>query len=40
MAELLDPEKGLATRTARGGAAPQTVAAALADARRRLESIS
>lgn len=40
MAELLDPEKGLATRRAIGGAAPQTVAAALAGARRRLESIS
>lgn len=40
MAELLDPEKGLATRLAPGGAAPQTVAAALAEARRRLESIS
>jgi argininosuccinate lyase len=40
MAALLDPEKGLATRLAPGGAAPQTVAAALAEARRRLESIS
>ncbi len=40
MAELLHPEKGLATRLAPGGAAPQTVAAALAEARRRLESIS
>jgi argininosuccinate lyase len=40
MAELLDPEKGLATRLAPGGAAPQTVAAALDEARRRLESIS
>ncbi|MGQ9918654.1 MAG: argininosuccinate lyase [Bryobacteraceae bacterium] len=40
MAGLLDPEKGLATRRASGGAAPQTVEAALAEARRRLESIS
>ncbi len=40
MAGLLDPEKGLATRLAPGGAAPQTVAAALVEARRRLESIS
>ncbi len=40
MAELLDPEKGLSTRLAPGGAAPQTVAAALAEARRRLESIA
>lgn len=40
MAELLNPEKGLATRLAPGGAAPQTVAAALEEARRRLESIA
>jgi len=40
MAELLNPEKGLATRLAPGGAAPQTVAAALDEARRRLESIA
>ncbi len=40
MAELLNPEKGLSTRRAPGGAAPQTVEGALAEARRRLESIS
>lgn len=40
MAELLDPERGLATRRAPGGAAPQTVEGALAEARHRLESIS
>ncbi|MEJ5367286.1 MAG: argininosuccinate lyase [Bryobacteraceae bacterium] len=40
MAGLLDPERGLATRRVPGGAAPQSVQAALSEARRRLESIS
>lgn len=40
MARLLAPEEGLKTRAATGGAAPETVAAALEEARRRLESLS
>jgi argininosuccinate lyase len=40
MARLLDPEEGLKTRAVPGGAAPETVAAALEQARRRLESLS
>jgi argininosuccinate lyase len=40
MARLLAPEEGLKTRAVPGGAAPQTVAAALEEARRRLESLS
>lgn len=38
MATLLDPAAGLKTRRAPGGTAPETVAAALAEARTRLES--
>jgi len=40
MARLLNPEEGLKTRAVPGGAAPETVAAALEQARRRLESLS
>jgi argininosuccinate lyase len=40
MARLLEPEEGLKTRVVPGGAAPQTVSAALEEARRRLESLS
>ena len=40
MARLLEPEEGLKTRAVPGGAAPQTVSAALEEARRRLESLS
>jgi argininosuccinate lyase len=40
MARLLAPEEGLKTRAVPGGAAPETVAAALEEARRRLESLS
>lgn len=40
MAALLRPEEGMKTRTAPGGTAPETVAGALAEARRRLESLS
>ncbi|MCS7042616.1 MAG: argininosuccinate lyase [Bryobacteraceae bacterium] len=40
MARLLAPEEGLKSRAVPGGAAPQTVAAALSEARRRLESLS
>lgn len=38
MAALLDPAEGMKTRRAPGGTAPETVAAALAEARARLES--
>ena len=40
MARLLRPEEGMKTRTAPGGTAPETVAAALEAARRRLETLS
>ncbi|MGC8761565.1 MAG: argininosuccinate lyase [Bryobacteraceae bacterium] len=40
MARLLEPEEGLKSRAVPGGAAPQTVSAALEEARRRLESLS
>jgi argininosuccinate lyase len=38
MAALLDPAEGMKTRRAPGGTAPETVAAALAQARVRLET--
>ncbi len=40
MAALMNPAEGMKTRIARGGTAPETVRAALAEARRRLETMS
>jgi argininosuccinate lyase len=39
IAKLLDPAEGIRTRTAPGGTAPETVAAALREARARLEKL-
>jgi len=40
MAAYLNPAAGMETRTSKGGTAPGTVQAALAEARRRLEAMS
>ena len=40
MVKLMDPSEGMKTRTAKGGTAPDTVLAALDEARRRLESLA
>lgn len=40
MVKLMDPAEGMKTRRAKGGTAPETVLAALTEARRRLESLA
>lgn len=40
MVKLMDPTEGMKTRRAKGGTAPETVLAALTEARRRLESLA
>jgi argininosuccinate lyase len=39
MARLLEPSEGMKTRSAAGGTAPETVAAALGEARERLSAM-